>query len=186
MMIDSSNLKISVSWMKHNLALAKISTLGKWVMYNCHPAQQTDYWYWFRHHCYLVSFFFFSLLNWCQTCFCVCGKKILSRIWGWLNVVLKLCINNTKVVIYRLVCERYFYQRLKFWMYVQFFPFFELSFCASYFNTYCEIIIVRGGSMFLDFVGYSYPWICIPTNLLERYMYELYEIFDKTNKLPTK
>lgn len=38
MMIDSSNLKISVSWMKHNLALAKISTLGKWVMYKLSPS----------------------------------------------------------------------------------------------------------------------------------------------------
>ena len=32
------------------------------------------------------------------------------------------------------------------------------------FYEYCRIIIVRGGSMFVDFVGYPYPRIYVPVN----------------------
>lgn len=30
---------------------------------------------------------------------------------------------------------------------------------------YCGIIIVRGGSMFVDFMGHPYQWIYIPMNI---------------------
>ena len=32
-------------------------------------------------------------------------------------------------------------------------------------RTHCGIIIVRGGLMFVDFVGYPYPRIYVPTNV---------------------
>jgi hypothetical protein len=37
---------------------------------------------------------------------------------------------------------------------------------ACFPKTYCRIIIVRGGPMFMDFMGHPYPRIYMPTNMI--------------------
>ena len=39
------------------------------------------------------------------------------------------------------------------------------------YNTYSGIVIVYGGSIFVDFKGHPNPWIYIPLNMLQRYDY---------------
>jgi hypothetical protein len=78
-------------------------------------------------------------------------------------------VEKTVVWIYRLYLymSRFRQQRLFAWNMLESK---DTCTCISEKCNYCGIIIVRGGLMFVDFVGHSYRRIYIPTNLYFCYL----------------